>query len=373
MNIGVISYFRERGLYYLSELFLGALEKTGSVHILAKPEGSVLRPIVPKDFQKVKRNVRFLEGSDVLGGVLRWTEDNALDVIFSFETYGHLPLNFGVLAEVKRRTSAKLIEIPLADCFWKQWVLNRDYSIFDAIVCLTDFCYKIFTEHGYKNAWYVKPGFVCSSGGVRKDGTIVYFHPGGWGGSRKRKNSINVLHAFDIASRERGDIELIFHSQMIEQQFRSFYSQGELVTFDRIRRNPKVTVYFGTLSRDVFLDLYSRSDAVVYPTLREGLGLTIFEAMSRGRPCITTDAPPANEVIAHGANGWLCKLERIDPAPESFTPVYRPALWDLIRILKALTKKQLLGMEPIVHKTISGQFSWEAFEKNVASLLEAIA
>lgn len=245
MNVGIISYFRERGLYYLSELFLEALEKTGDVYILAKPEGDVLRPLIPGDFRKAQRDVRFLEGPGVLEGVLKWVEENALDVVLSFETYGHLPLNFGILAEVKSRTKVKLIEVPLADCFWKQWVLNRTYAIFDAIICLTGFCYKIFTEHGYENAWYIKPGFVCSSGGVRKDGTIVYFHPGGWGGSRKRKNSINVLHAFDIASRERGDIELIFHSQMTEQQFRNFYDRNELIAFERIRRNPKVTLYFG--------------------------------------------------------------------------------------------------------------------------------
>lgn len=368
MNIGVISYFRERGLYYLSEMFCKALEKVGNVYVLAKPEGTALKPIVTSDFS---RDVCFLESTDVSAAVLQWARDNSLDVVFSFETHANLSMNFSILTALKEGGNAKLVEVPMADCFWKTWVDERVYDIFDAVVCLTEFTYKIFSERGFKNARYIRPGFVCSSGGVRKDDTIVYFHPGGWGGSLKRKNSINVLWAFDRASSRR-DIELLFHSQMQEPEFRRFYSREEIASFDNIRRNPRVTVHLGTLPRAVFLDWYSRSDATVCPTLREGLGLTVFESMALGRPCITTDAPPMNEVITHGENGWLCKLQHTQPVSNSFTPLYHPAVADLERILKALTKEQLLKMEPVVHETVNDRFSWGAFEENIASLLEDV-
>jgi len=370
MNIGVISYYRERGLYYLGEMFCKALESIGNVHILAKPEGNIIKPIVPKDFS---RDPRFLAGPDVHKETLSWAKDFSLDIAFSFETYAQLPMNFKVLSAVKNATGVKLIEVPLADCFHKSWVAGRTYDIFDRIVCLTSFCYNIFVSNNYEGARYIRPGFVCRSGGVRKDNTVVYFHPGGWGGSRKRKNSIVVLQAFDRASRQRGDIELLFHSQMREDAFRHFYSKDELRVFDTVRRNSRIAVHFGTLPRAVFLDMYSRADATVSPALREGLGLTIFESMSLGRPCITTNAPPMNEFIVHGMNSWLCKVRNVVVAPESFTPMYYPDESDLERILKALTKKQLVDMESVVHRTISDSFSWSAFEENIKELVEGIA
>jgi glycosyltransferase involved in cell wall biosynthesis len=48
-------------------------------------------------------------------------------------------------------------------------------------------------------------------------------------------------------------------------------------------------------------------DVFVFPSLFEGFGLVITEAMSQGTPVITTDRTAGPDLITHGENGWLIK------------------------------------------------------------------
>lgn len=51
--------------------------------------------------------------------------------------------------------------------------------------------------------------------------------------------------------------------------------------------------------------LYAAADAVVLPSLWEGLPLTLLEAMARSRPVIATEVGGIPEVVEHGVNGHL--------------------------------------------------------------------
>ncbi len=48
-------------------------------------------------------------------------------------------------------------------------------------------------------------------------------------------------------------------------------------------------------------------DVLVFPSLFEGFGLVITEAMSQGLPVITTERTAGPDLIRHGENGWLIK------------------------------------------------------------------
>jgi glycosyltransferase involved in cell wall biosynthesis len=48
-------------------------------------------------------------------------------------------------------------------------------------------------------------------------------------------------------------------------------------------------------------------DVLVFPSLFEGFGLVITEAMSQGTPVITTERTAGPDLITHGQNGWLIK------------------------------------------------------------------
>ena len=55
----------------------------------------------------------------------------------------------------------------------------------------------------------------------------------------------------------------------------------------------------------------------VLPSYREGTPRTVLEAMSMGRPIITTDAPGCKETVVEGENGFLVKVKSASELEES--------------------------------------------------------
>ncbi len=50
----------------------------------------------------------------------------------------------------------------------------------------------------------------------------------------------------------------------------------------------------------------------VLPSYREGTPRSVLEAMSMGRPVVTTDAPGCRETVTHGLNGLLVPVKAVD-------------------------------------------------------------
>lgn len=61
----------------------------------------------------------------------------------------------------------------------------------------------------------------------------------------------------------------------------------------------------GSIPRAELLEVYQRSDALVFPTLCDGFGLVGTEAFSRGLPVITTSAAGVAELVRPGENGLV--------------------------------------------------------------------
>lgn len=60
-----------------------------------------------------------------------------------------------------------------------------------------------------------------------------------------------------------------------------------------------------SLAHNEILDLMKIHDVLVFPSLFEGFGLVITEAMSQGTPVITTNRTAGFDLINHGVNGWI--------------------------------------------------------------------
>jgi glycosyltransferase involved in cell wall biosynthesis len=60
-----------------------------------------------------------------------------------------------------------------------------------------------------------------------------------------------------------------------------------------------------SLSHVEVLKKMKENDVLLFPSLFEGFGLVITEAMSQGTPVITTDRTAGPDLIEHGYNGWL--------------------------------------------------------------------
>ena len=62
-----------------------------------------------------------------------------------------------------------------------------------------------------------------------------------------------------------------------------------------------------SLPHDKVLAEMRAHDVLVFPSLFEGFGLVITEAMSQGLPVVTTERTAGPDFIKHGENGWLIK------------------------------------------------------------------
>ena len=69
--------------------------------------------------------------------------------------------------------------------------------------------------------------------------------------------------------------------------------------------------------------LYARARAVVFPTLAEGCGLPLLEALWRGVPCVCSDLP----VLRENADGGGCLVARVNDAAD-WSAKLRPVLSD---------------------------------------------
>src|SRR5690606_35936907 len=68
------------------------------------------------------------------------------------------------------------------------------------------------------------------------------------------------------------------------------------------RRNPAVQLLGHQADVRPFL---ARAHVYVLPSYREGTPRSVLEAMSTGRPVVTTDAPGCRETVVEGENGFL--------------------------------------------------------------------
>lgn len=102
------------------------------------------------------------------------------------------------------------------------------------------------------------------------------------------------------------------------------------------------------------------SDALVLPSYREGLNLTLIEAGAIGIPCITTDIIGCNEVVKDGITG------RIIP------PRDKKALYEMMAWFYEHRDDELKRMAECARKSVAERYeqcnTWNAYLKEYTSL-----
>ena len=116
------------------------------------------------------------------------------------------------------------------------------------------------------------------------------------GGIEPRKNSLNLLEAFAQVQTETPAAQLViaggatlFDYQPYREQFLARLKQLNL---------SQSVVITGVLSNDDLAALYRLANAFVFPSLKEGWGLVLLEAIASGLPVITSSQPPFTEFLS---------------------------------------------------------------------------
>lgn len=89
----------------------------------------------------------------------------------------------------------------------------------------------------------------------------------------------------------------------------SFDTNPSAITYNEIKKwtNKGIINYLGE-TNDV-RPFIEQCSVYVLPSYREGMPRSVLEAMSIGRPIITTNVPGCKETVVHGKNGYIVKMK----------------------------------------------------------------
>ncbi|TCD28947.1 glycosyltransferase [Pedobacter psychrodurus] len=90
------------------------------------------------------------------------------------------------------------------------------------------------------------------------------------------------------------------------EQEAELYLIGKMTLPEKIRRNlPGKVIIKENIPHQELMDLYNEVDVFVLPTLADGFGMVVTEAMANGIPVIATDACCGPDLISPTENGWI--------------------------------------------------------------------
>ena len=113
-----------------------------------------------------------------------------------------------------------------------------------------------------------------------------------------------------------------------------------------------------SLSHDQVLECMREHDIFVFPSLFEGFGLVITEAMSQGVPVITTDRTAGPDIIKNGVDGWIVPAGSSMAIKEVFT--------------KILEKPELLEQFGVAAQQKAQARPWSVYGQEMADALSSL-
>ena len=113
-------------------------------------------------------------------------------------------------------------------------------------------------------------------------------------------------------------------------------------------------IFAGKVSEEALPMAYAASDVVVLPSLVEGFGLVLLEAMAESKPVIATDTGPSKEIIT-GEEGLLVPKGNVERLA--------------VEIIKVLTDKSLATRMGVCgRRTVEERFSIEKWSSKMIEL-----
>jgi glycosyltransferase-like protein len=144
------------------------------------------------------------------------------------------------------------------------------------------------------------------------------------GGVEERKNTLRILEAFAQIRHMRTDAQLLIaggatlldHSDY-QTRFASALAGSGLP--------PDAVAVAGPLAQADLPALYRIADALVFPSVKEGFGLVILEAMASGVPVIASRIAPFTEYLAEDEIVW-CRPDAVSSIADAMLISLAPAL-----------------------------------------------
>jgi starch synthase len=119
----------------------------------------------------------------------------------------------------------------------------------------------------------------------------------------------------------------------------------------------RACTYIPSLPHAEILRQMREHDLFIFPSLFEGFGLVLLEAMSQGLPCITTPNTAGPDVIDQGRDGFIVPIRNTEAIVAAVQTVLDdPAL--LVEMKKAALAK-------------AAKLNWDLYQTRLAAVLQA--
>ena len=284
MKIGIVTTWFERGAAYVSRQFEKVIGEKHQMFIYARGGEKYARNDPEWDHPNVywSRRYRLVDSYIDRKEFVRWLTENAIDaVIFNEQRYFEpllwcKDLNVKSIAYIDYYTEEML---PLFDAY-------------DALICNTRRHCSAFEE--FEHVFYIPWGTDVDlykpsklEGSLVEQNRVTFFNSAGV--SPQRKGTDTFLKALNKC-KVHPNIKAIIHSQVNLKKCLPHLAE----TIDRLVESGKLEIVEKTIPAP---GLYHRADVYVYPSVLDGIGLTVPEAISSGLACIVSDNPPMNEFV----------------------------------------------------------------------------
>lgn len=357
MNIGIVTTWFERGAAYVSRQFMDLLVKDHQVFIYARGGEKYAKDDPKWDLPNVYWSKNGIQNTYINKNEFKkWLLKNNIEAVLFNEQQYFTPLiwckEWGIpsIAYVDYYTEES---IPL-------------FGIYDSIVCNTQRHCSAFDV--FNNVHYLPWGTdndiykpVNEDGRLVDEENVVFFNSAGMNPLRKGTDTfIKALYK----CKDQKNIKALIHSQVSLKNF--FPNLAGVIS--ELEEKGMLDVIEKTIPAP---GLYYRADVYVYPSILDGIGLTVPEAISSGLACIASDNPPMNEFV-HEDFGSLIPIDRLYARKDGY---YWPqcrcdvdALADILRDY-AMNPLKVVDMKKKARQYALKKLS---FEKNASSITEII-
>jgi len=195
---------------------------------------------------------------------------------------------------------------------------------------------------GVDSAWY------CPEGATRRAERPTFLYVG----RLKRYKGVEIaLRALSIARRTRPDATLEIAGQGDDRP-RLEAMAGALGLGDAVR-------FLGFVAQEEKRRLLRRAWAVVFPSPKEGWGISNVEAAACGTPALASDSPGLRESVRHGQTGYLVPHGDVNALAE--------------RMLALAADPELVARLGRAARSFAEGLSWEAAARATEAQLQRVA
>lgn len=343
-NIGFISTWFERGAAYVTKHYIDLLKDHHNVFVYARGGEQYGKGDSNWDLPYVTWSPKLLNSNINFKHFKKWIIKNNIDTLL-FNEQKEIDIVYNMKKHFPELKIGAYIDYYTEDTVKEFW-------LYDFLICNTKRHYFVFKNH--PQCFYVPWGTDVDlyKPVDNQNKQLTFFHSSGMS---NRKGTNSVIQAF-IEGNIYKKSKLIIHTQQSLQAFIEYE--------DEYLKKYNIDIIQETVPAP---GLYYLADVFVYPTMLDGLGLTMYEALASGLPVITTNHPPMNEVINNKV-GRLTEVEYLRSRNDGYYwPLSIVSLDSLIKNMQFFIEnpKVLNDMKKTARSEAVSKWNWRDRKKEV--------